>query len=133
MISNDTHKSGKFKAGLEYVVDLYRTAPFGETGFLINEGFIPLNYDNPILLIMNILGSLGGIGLSIKQFRLRKRLEKSVSDHGYADRAFETTLTEWCDRQTARVVAKNYNCLDNYDALCNSNKDRMFLANLGHI
>ena len=120
----------KIKAGLGYMVDFYRTAPFGETMFLINAGVITWNYDEPFLIGASLLGSLGAIGLTKKQFKLRKRLENSVSKHGYDDKAFETTIPEWCDRQTARLVAKNHGSLDNYIALCDTNKDRMSLANL---
>jgi len=122
----------KIKAGLGYVADFYRTAPLGETIFLMNAGQIPLNYDEPLLLGMNILGSLGCVALSAKQFKLRRRLENSVTEYGYNDRAFETTIPEWCDRQVARVVAKNYGNLDDYIALCKSNKDKMSLPNLKH-
>jgi len=98
----------------------------------MNAGQIPLTYDEPFLIGMNILGSLVGVAISAKQFKLRNRLEKSVAEHGYDDRAFEKTIPEWCDRQTARVVAKNYGNLDDYVALCESNNDRMSLPNLGH-
>ena len=122
----------KIKAGLEYIADFYRTAPLGETIFLMNVGLIPLDYDEPIALGINIFGSLTGVALTAKQFELRQRLENLVSKQKYNDRAFETTIPEWCDRQVARVVAKKYGNLDDYVALCESNKDKMSLPNLRH-
>ena len=122
----------KIKARLEYVADLYRTAPLGETLFLINAGQISWHYDEPLSLGLNVFGSLLGIAITANQFELRHWLEKLVSEHGYDNRAFETTIPEWGDRQTARVVAKNCGNLDDYVALCDSNRDRMVLANLRH-
>ncbi|UZE94305.1 MAG: hypothetical protein IB618_01905 [Candidatus Pacearchaeota archaeon] len=122
----------KIKAGLEYIADFYRTAPVGETLFLMNAGPIPFTYDKPLLIGINILGSLICVHSTAKQFKLRRRLENSVSEHGYDDRAFETTILDWCDRQTARVVTKNCGNLDDYVALCDTNRERMSLANLRH-
>ena len=111
----------KIRAGLKYIVDFYRTSPIGETLFLINAGQIPFN-DNPFLISMGIFGSLVGVAITTKQFKLRHRLESSVSKQGYNDKIFKTTIPEWCDRQTARVVAKNCGNLDDYVALCDTNR-----------
>jgi hypothetical protein len=122
----------KIKAGLRYAADFYRTAPIGETIFLINA--IPLtlsfyNKDIPIVCL-NAVGALSGIVFAAKKFRLKQRLEKSVAEDGYDNRNFKTTIPEWCDRQTARVVAKNNGHLDDYIALCESNIEMMYWPNL---
>ena len=84
----------KIKAGLEYVVGLYRTAPIGETMILINAGLITGIYDESFSIVFGVIGSLAGFSLTVQQFRLRKRLENSVSKHGYDNRAFKTTIHE---------------------------------------
>ena len=122
----------KIKSGLGYAPDFYRTAPLGETIFLMSAGQIPLTYDDPLILGASILISLYGVALTAKQFRLRRRLEKSVSKHGYIDKVFETTNKKWCDRQTAIVVTKNCGNLDDYIALCESNKGKISFPSLGH-
>jgi hypothetical protein len=120
----------KIKSGLDCIADFYRTAPLGETIFLMNAVQITWNYDEPFTLGMNFLGSLAGVLLAAKQFRLKQRLESSIQKHGYDDGVFKKTLPEWCDRQTARVVVKKYGNLDEYESLCQDNKYRMGLSNL---
>jgi len=112
----------KIRAGLKYITDFYITAPVGETIFLMNAGQIPFDYRNPLLMSINIIGTLAGAALTIRQFKLRHRLESSVSKHGYNDKIFEPTIPLWCDRQTARVVTKNCGNLNDYVALCNVKK-----------
>ncbi len=123
---------GKIKAGLEYIADFYRTAPIPETIFLTSAGVIPFFYDEPLSMGVHIINSLICVAFTAKQFKLRCRLENSISEHGYDERIFETTIPEWCDRQTARVVAKKYGNLDDYVTLCDTNKGRISLSNLGH-
>ena len=118
------------RGGLEYVADLYRTAPLGETILLLNAIPLAWNYNNPVMIGIDIIGCAIGVGLTVRQFKLRRRLEKYMSRHDYDDRLFDLTISEWCNRQTARVVAKNYGCLDEYVALCEDNKDNMSFADL---
>ncbi len=115
---------------LEYMVDFYRTAPFGETMFLLGAGIGFVNYDFPPLLFPGVYWSILGIAFTAEQFMLKRRLERSLSQHGYEDRVFETTIPEWCDRQMTRVVAEKHGCLEDYVALCEKHRDRMKLQNL---
>lgn len=110
----------KIMHGIDYAVDLYRIAPFGETLFLVNAGNAAYFHDNPFTVAFSIVGSLGGIAIAAKQFRLKNRLEKIISKNGYDDRVFKRTTYAWCDRQTARVVAKRHGYLDRYNSLCKS-------------
>jgi len=120
----------KIKTGLEYIADLYRIAPLGEFVLLFNAPQIPFNYDRPILLACNIFGSVAGAAIMARQFKLKRRLDNSISEQGYQDRIFETTIPSWCNRQTARTVAKRHGHLDDYIALCESNKDKMNLPDM---
>lgn len=112
------------KSGLKYIIDFYRTSPLAESMVLLNAIQIPSNFDNIGLLGLNVLFTVAGISITAKQFRLRKRLEQSVSEHGYDNRTFYRTIPEWCDRQTARVVAENCGHLEDYVALCQANRDK---------
>ena len=118
------------KNKINLIADFYRTAPLGESFFVLNAGFMAVNYDRPLVFGLNLFATLGCVMLTKTQFDLRKRLENSVTKHGYDERVFETTISEWCDRQTARVVAKNYGYLEEYVSLYESNKDRISFPNL---
>ena len=118
------------KNGLKHIADFYRTAPYGETWALFSAGSVFLTYDNPLLFVAIMGGTLGGIDSVKNQFKLRKRLEKSVSEHGYNNSVFERTIPNWCDRQTARVVARNCGHLDSYVDLYRNNKKQIILSDL---
>ena len=120
----------KIKNSLTYIADLYRTAPLGETICFLNASQIPFDLDKPAIVGIALFGSFCGVALAIKQFKLRRRLEKDVLEKGYDDRIFEKTIPEWCDRQTARVAARTYGHLDDYVNLCKRNKDRMNFPDL---
>ncbi len=115
------------------MADFYRTAPIPETVFLMQAVAIPVQYDTPLLMGTSIFNSLVAIVFAAEQFKLRRRLENSVSEHGYTDKAFKTTIPAWCDRQTARVVAKNCGSLDDYVALCDTTEGRKSFQKLGHL
>lgn len=124
----------KVKSALNYVTDFYRTAPMGETLFLANVGVgsLCLSCGFPLGMNIALFGSLGGIVASEQQFKLRRRLEKSVSEYGYTENVFYKTISSWCDRQTARVVAKRADHLEDYVNLYKSNKEEISFPDLGH-
>lgn len=69
-----------------------------------------------------VLQTLNAGSLAKRQFALRKRLETSIKRNGFDDRIFGKTVEHWCDRQTARVIARNADALDSYEALCDEKR-----------
>lgn len=80
-----------------------------------------------------VIGLVGGLTMGYRQHVLARRLEHSIINHGFVDRAFLTTTPEWCARQTARVVCEEHGVLDKYKKLCDANKSTMQLPRLPHI
>ncbi|MBI2578687.1 MAG: hypothetical protein HYW26_03180 [Candidatus Aenigmarchaeota archaeon] len=117
------------------VIDFYRAAPVGETFFLLSAGALAasLQYRNLISATVILAGCAYSLYVIRKQFKLKRRLEESVIEHGYDERVFYKTLSNWCDRQTARVVAENRGFLDRFDSLCESNRAIMDLPYLPHL
>lgn len=103
-------------------IDFYKTAPVGETFVFYSLSMIPvdLSLNAPLLLVFPITGLISGVGLTRRQFKLRERLESSIEKFGYQDRVMELTTEEWCNRQTARVVAQDNDKLDEYNNLRNT-------------
>ena len=113
------------KKAARYISDFYRTAPFAETILILTVGYTIKRHESIIDVGLGIMNSVICAGLTKKQFDLRQRLEKLMDKYGYDKRYFKKTLTEWCDRQTARVVAKNSGHLEDYVKLCEDNKEHM--------
>lgn len=113
--------------GLRQVLDFIRTAPFAYSLFALDAstGGFMLSTDYPYAVSINIIGGGLSIFLMQQQFKLRKRLEKSISRHGYNDRVFSKTTPTWCDRQVGMLVARNAGELDSYMDLCENNKGEL--------
>lgn len=116
----------KIKKGIGYIVDLYKTAPLGETMFFIGatEAKLGFHWNDTYEILLGLTGCAGGALLTVIQFRLRNELEKAASRNGYDKEEFSKTLRVACDRQTARVVARRYDFLEDYNALCEVRKKR---------
>jgi len=113
------------------IADIYSTAPLGETLLAYNLASSVISYkllDKPlhsyIALSFGIAGAAASIPLIIRQFNLRKKLENSVKEFGYDKRVFYNTLDLWCDKQTAKVAARNTGCLDKYLSLIENGAEK---------
>jgi len=113
------------------LIEGIRTAPVG-TGYYVG-GLLYMPTYNYYTLIIGGIAALVGVLMIRTQFNEKNRLEKLIREEGYKDRIFKPTISEWCARQTARVVAKKYNCLDQYTELCENNKAIQELYFLKHI
>jgi len=123
----------EFKKIAKGAIDLYRTAPYGGSLLIADLGLVPLVLNEPVLLGGVVVAGCGATELISRQIRLRDELENFVSRHGYVDKAFESTIGEWCARQTARVVAERHDCLEEYESLCARYKEKVRCAFLPHI
>lgn len=106
--------------------DAYRTAPLGETLAALSLGLALVNRNDLSVFGVGVSVAVLGIYLTKKQFNLRERLEDSIRRHGYDDILMSRTIPAWCDRQTARVVAREHDRLPSYEALCKKDKHRMY-------
>ncbi|MBI5065871.1 hypothetical protein HZA97_06550 [Candidatus Woesearchaeota archaeon] len=125
----------KIKSGISTVWDFYRTAPFGETSALILSHYAFEAFKKNLLLegSLIVISAVFSVWVARDQFKLKKRLEDHIEDHGFTSEGFETTIPTWCGRQTARVVAEKHNCLDEYVKLCEQYKGTMSYRFLPHI
>lgn len=115
----------QIKSGIEYLADIYRTAPFAETVLFMGAAELALGlYVDMDFLLLGALAIPCGISLTIDQFKLRRKLEKSISELGYMGKDFKKTRHLWCDKQTASVVARRHGCLEEYLALCDKVQER---------
>lgn len=119
----------------EKMAEIYRVAPYGETLFLWNLfwGLTTYGLGNAPISIFGLSGALISIIVVRNQFRLKSRLEKTLRVNGYQDRNFTPTLSEWCNRQTARVVTEKFGYLEQYETLCQNNPDKQKLRSVPHI
>lgn len=116
------------KPDLDGAWEFFRTAPLGETIILLNLATLVMDLiANDPTYYYKFAGAALGALLTLRQFALRHRLEKSVQEYGYTDRAFGTTTHEWCARQTALVVADNCGNRAEYLQLCLRNREEMEL------
>lgn len=76
--------------------------------------------------------SIGGIKIITDHYDLRGRLERSCQESGYTERVFELTTKAWCNRQIARIVAKRYGKLQEYEDLCKKNRATSAFPNVPH-
>ncbi|MDP2642698.1 MAG: hypothetical protein Q8P62_02550 [Candidatus Peregrinibacteria bacterium] len=119
------------------VLDFIRTAPFGY-GFLLANALITTDMiknphgNNYITALLSATTTITTIMAIKDQFNLRAKLERKSAIEGYSDEIFTKTIPKWCDRQTARVVARRLGKLDKYTALCEKNKGEMAYPKLGH-
>jgi hypothetical protein len=129
------HNRNIFRRSLDNV----RTAPFGLS--LIGGGaigpLVELVHNGPEVTDLSsapvpLITMAYGAAFVARQFKLRRRLEATVEQHGYDDRVFSTTTSEWCARQTSRVVCRNSGDLIAYTALCKKNEETAQLAWLPH-
>ncbi len=119
------------------IFDFYRTAPFGETivGVSAIGGFsLIMHFPEGVspVLGVGLVVIAGGIQFSRQQFKLRSRLENAVLEYGYKEDIFELSLNEWCDRQTAMVVARKNGCLPEYKKLVEENSKTGTLRFIPH-
>lgn len=115
------------------ILDIYRTAPYGENllAIAITAGVVNFKDLPSIILPCTLLGLSGAIAAG-HQFMLRARLKSAIKYYGYKDELFYPTITEWCNRQTARVVARESGHLDDYIKLCERNKGIQEFKSLPH-
>lgn len=128
---------------LRHPIETLRTAPFGLSllisGLCIAGASAPEIADGTLeksdVANVGTVAAVVGMGtLTVrKQFTLRAREEKFLEKHGYDDRYFANTTTEWCDRQTTRVVCAKYGVLDKYVAICEKNQQNDYLTYIPHI
>lgn len=114
--------------------DLYRTTPLGASiAILTMEEAVSkaLRHDWFGAACLTLATFSASIFI-IQQMSLRRRLEHSIEQHGYQERVFKTTVQEWCDRQTALVVARRHGVLPLYQKLCLQNMERMSLPFIPH-
>lgn len=128
-------------------IDGLRTAPFG-----IGEIAIGLTIDavpamaheitdtRPGDIAVNVLificGSsfvYQGISKARSSFALRKRIENHIDNHGYSDRALESTVPLYCSRQAARVACGATGHLDEYEKLCESSELLIICSKVPHL
>jgi hypothetical protein len=154
ILKNNSSKTDTFPSffsnSIKEVVDFVRTSPFGISVILLGVYGYDMNHpsyfyelvgtdllDKYIVKGLSLTLVSGGVFSVISQMKLRKRLERIISVKGYTDDVFKITLSEWCDRQTAMVVARNNDCLSEYVRLFELNKtlfpDLMSLKNLPHL
>ncbi len=117
----------KIKSGISNVWEFYRTAPFAESTFVLLSYYVVEAFkDNNLLKGFTISGiTLCSVAAVYHQFKLKKRLENHIQEHGFTKGGFEKTIPTWCGRQTARVVAEKHGCLDEYVKLCKQNREVM--------
>ncbi|HZP55206.1 MAG TPA: hypothetical protein VFB03_00325 [Candidatus Saccharimonadales bacterium] len=98
--------------------------PYGSAYLIASAGSV-------MPLFMENLGIAGEVGLPVaaaalvysgvnhiaKMSRLRNRLSRSLSRHGFDTREFIQTVPSICSRQAARTVCREAGLRDEYDAL----------------
>ena len=129
-------------------VDVIRTAPYGYSLLGLDATAVGLEVamlheaggvSHPMVALAagaitvseTVLGAYAGTYIA-DRFSLKRRLEQSIEGHGFDERAFGVTTTEWCDRQTASVVCRNAGVLPEYEALCDQKAETARLRWLPH-
>lgn len=123
------------KVRVKPILDTIRATPLGSGFLALNLGLMAVGayHESICFAAAPILGGAISLRLAYNQQWLKKRLEElCVTEGGYSDRLFKATTGEWCDRQTARVVAENQGKLEEYTQLCEQNKERATLTWLPH-
>lgn len=106
------------KSLIRHLFDFYRVAPVGES-ILVLAVLAGLNNakDDALITVCSVVFAAGGAGLASLQFSAKARLENAVRDGKFRERAFRGFTEEWCDRQTAFVVARDHGFLPEFRAL----------------
>lgn len=113
-----------FKGKVNSVKDFYRIAPFGESLAAIDIVNL-LASRTPTSIESSLASLVVCIMVTRRQFKLKNRLEESISEDGYEDEVMKKTIPTWCNRQTAGVVAEKLGKREQYKELCKKNKKKM--------
>lgn len=134
--------AGGVRNGTNKILDFIRTDPVGY-GFLLFGVHIGAEYTQDAQARDSIYKLAIGVSISVfivlagsyhiaMQFALKRKLEKKCAVNGYSDQIFMKTTKRWCDRQTARVVTRRLEKLDQYAELSRKNKKGQEFSWLGH-
>lgn len=111
-------------------IESFRTAPVGFCSLLL--GAAPIAYDiaNDINVYMDTSSRsgiavifLGGVAIK-KQFTQAERIEASLEKNGHDERFLKPLMSEWCDRQTAKVVYEQAGFENEYTEVVQVERDK---------
>jgi hypothetical protein len=108
-------------SSIKDVIDFVRTAPLG-IGLSVVTLTLSISSDDAGAMLLSLGYLIPSSSLIVRQMHLRHRLENIINSKGYRDADFQKTLPEWCDRQTAMVVARNSGNQEKYENLYTINK-----------
>ena len=130
---------------LKHPIETFRSVPVQCTGMAISSGSVAIVVATSETHIappnaFELKGLALNIGLLALQsvvakgkLKLRDRLETTLDQYGFDERAMNLTTSTWCTRQTALVACENNGFSSEYKALCARNSDGASLTWVPHI